>query len=96
MMKGTIWTKTENQAAAAAAATAAAPPANTTATTTGRRHRNNHLGSILAISDHLSTHSHSWTQEALAMSDSDSMPSLVSSPDQDQGKDNGKSKAQGG
>ena len=51
-------TKTENQAAAAAAATAAAPPANTTATTTGRRHRNNHLGSILAISDHLSTHSH--------------------------------------
>ena len=44
MMKGTIWTKTENQAAAA---TAAAPPANTTATTTGRRHRNTHLGSIL-------------------------------------------------
>ena len=51
-MKGT---KTESQAAAA---TSAAPPANATATTTGRRHRNNHLGSILAISDHLSTHSH--------------------------------------
>ena len=53
-MKGKI----ENQAAAATAATAAAPPANAPATPTGRRHRNNHVGPSLAISDHLSTHSH--------------------------------------